>query len=124
MHHRNEDRTRSLVIERVLGSEYDVFLVPSMEAALDRVAAGEPFDLLLCELITPGLSGMEFHDRVGLSAPEQVERIVFVTAGPASEGTKVFLEQPNIHWIEKPLTSLAAFRVAVRGAPPAAVQGR
>jgi CheY-like chemotaxis protein len=110
-----DDRFRfGSLIARVLGADYDVLVVPSAESALERAVAGERYDLLLCDLIMPGLSGIDFHERLGSIAPELSERVVFVTVGATSEHTKAFLEQPAIHWIEKPFSSLAAFRAAVQ----------
>jgi len=39
--------------------EYDVSVLDSADGALVRVAAGERFDLLLCDLMMPAMTGMD-----------------------------------------------------------------
>ena len=31
---------------------------------LDQTGVGKPFDLILCDLMMPGLTGMDFHERL------------------------------------------------------------
>ena len=44
----------------------------------DRIAAGERFDLILCDLMMPGVGGADFYERVAVAAPELVDRIVIL----------------------------------------------
>jgi CheY-like chemotaxis protein len=117
-----EQRRRVLVVEddlkfgklvaRVLAPEHNVIVLTSARDALDRIAGGERFDLILCDLMLPGLSGVEFHERLGSIAPEVVDRVVFVTGGAYSPRSEAFLKRADIRHFEKPFASLAA---TVRG---------
>jgi CheY-like chemotaxis protein len=102
------------VIARVLEAECDVIVVASAEEAIDRVARRERFDLFFCDLKMPGMAGPDFRHNLGVLAAELVERVVFITAGATTLEALAFLEQSNVHWIEKPFPSLATFRAAVR----------
>ena len=102
------------MIVRALEPEHDVVLLISAQEALDRIAAGERFDLVLCDLMLPGVSGMAFYERVGQSAPELVERVLFATGGAYTSSAEEFLKRADIRHIEKPFRSLNEFRAAVR----------
>ena len=108
----DEERMRK-VMHRALGPEYDVVVTSGGQGGLDRIVAGERFDLVLCDLMLPSMSGMVFHERVGKVAPELVEHIVFTTGGAYTHGAKAFLMRSDIRHIDKPF-SLADLREAVR----------
>ncbi len=118
----DDEKLRNLIY-RVLADQHEVLVFGRAQAVLDRIAAGELFDLVLCDLMLPGMSGMVFHERVATSAPELVARIVFITAGPTTESARAFLQRPDIRHIEKPF-GLDALRADVKehlrrvGGPP------
>jgi CheY-like chemotaxis protein len=107
----DEDLKFGGVIARVLRGECDVTVVPRPEEALARVACKERFDLFFCDL---KMTGPDFRQELAVHAAELVARVVFVTATPTTLEALTFLEQANVHWIEKPFVSLATFRAAVR----------
>ncbi len=110
----DEDLKFGGVIARVLKGECDVTVVSSPEEALDRVARKEQFDLFFCDLKMRAMTGPDFRHNLAVLAAELVVRVVFVTPTPTTLEALAFLEQPNVHWIEKPFVSLATFRAAVR----------
>ncbi len=109
-----DDEKLGKMVGRALAPEHDIELVTRARDALDRIAAGERFDLILCDLMLGGVSGIDFHERVGRVAPELVARIVFTTAGAVTPRAAAFLKRPDIRHIEKPFPSLAEFRAAVQ----------
>jgi CheY-like chemotaxis protein len=116
-------RKRVLVIEddpkfggligRVLAPPHEVLVLTRAQEALGRIARGERFDLILCDLMLPGMSGIEFHERLGSIASEMLGSVVFVTGGAYSQRSAAFLKRADIRHIEKPFPSLVAFRAAV-----------
>jgi len=89
-------------VRRMLGAEHDVTTATSAREALDRVAAGEPFDVILCDLMMPQLTGMDFHAELSRAAPHLVERLVFMTGGAFTPPARAFLDRiPNAR-VEKP----------------------
>ena len=90
------------VIARILAPEQDVIALTSAEEALDRISAGEVFDLILCDLVMPGVDGVELYERVGSIAPALVERIVMMTGGAFTQRTVAFLDRPGMPRLDKP----------------------
>src|SRR5258708_496301 len=84
-------RARVLLVddERPLGDSlrilladfHDVEPVTSAEEALRRLERDRAFDVILCDLMMPHMSGMEFYDRLKVVAPALVERVAFLTGG-------------------------------------------
>jgi CheY-like chemotaxis protein/two-component sensor histidine kinase len=90
--------------ERVL-SAYDVVSVGSAAAALERLATGERFDAIVCDLMMPQMTGMELHARVAERAPDVAARFVFVTGGAFTDRAAEFLRTTTNAWVEKPFDS-------------------
>jgi CheY-like chemotaxis protein len=81
--------------------------------ALDRLRAGERFDVIVCDLMMPEISGVELHGELLRIAPEQTNRMIFLTGGAFSRSSQQFLEGVKNRWFEKPC-SLHELRDAVR----------
>jgi len=89
-------------VQRTLHREHDVVAVGSATEALARIGAGERFDVILCDLMMPQMTGMDLHDELRRVAPEQVARMIFLTGGAFTAGARAFLDQtPNL-CLEKP----------------------
>jgi two-component system, cell cycle sensor histidine kinase and response regulator CckA len=67
--------------------------------ALERDAG---YDIVLCDLQMPELSGMALHEVVRARWPALAERFVFVTGGAFSPDAKRFLEESVCAIIQKP----------------------
>jgi CheY-like chemotaxis protein len=91
-----------VVIERILRAEHDVTTVTSAKEALGKLDGGEQFDLILCDLMMPEMTGMDLHARLQQSAPDQAAKIIFMTGGAFTENTQTFLAQLTNESIEKP----------------------
>jgi len=92
----------ALAVRRMLAPEHDVDAVTAASVALERIAAGERFDVILCDLMMPQMTGMDFYEGLSRVAPEQVPRIVFMTGGAFTPSARAFLDKvPNAR-MEKP----------------------
>jgi PAS domain S-box-containing protein len=101
-------------LRRVLASEHDVVALTSAREARDRIARGERFDVILTDLMMPGMSGMELHTAVAEIAKDQAERMVLLTGGAFTPGAEEFLNKvPNAR-VDKPFDP-ASLRALVRG---------
>lgn len=87
---------------RLLSTEHDVSGVERAREVLERVAAGEQFDVILCDLMMPHMTGMDLHADLTRLAPEVVDRMVFMTGGAFTSAAREFLDRvPNAR-LEKP----------------------
>jgi len=90
----DEDLLRELVLECLETAGHVVQAFPSPELALRR-SSEQSFDLLITDLVMPGLSGAELADRVRLAQPRC--RVIFMsgfTEKPPRVGSGVFLRKP------------------------------
>jgi PAS domain S-box-containing protein len=101
-------------LRRLLSSEHDVSVMNSGREALDRISAGERFDVILCDLMMPEVSGVDLHTELLRIVPEQANRMIFLTGGAFTRGSQQFLESTTNRWFEKPC-DLNELRAAVRG---------
>ncbi len=99
-------------IRRILAA-YDVETTTDAHAALARLRAGEPFDLVLCDLSMPGLSGMDLHAAIVRDAPQVARRMVFITGGAFTDRAREFLVRSGRPQIAKPFAP-ETLRDAVR----------
>jgi CheY-like chemotaxis protein len=100
------------IVKRTLSAEHDVVALDRAPDALGRIEEGERFDVILCDLIMPVMTGMEFYESLGAVAPDQVPKVVFLTGGAFTLRAREFLDTvPNFR-LEKPF-ELAALRSMV-----------
>ncbi|MET0793141.1 MAG: ATP-binding protein [Polyangiaceae bacterium] len=101
---------------------HDVSICTSGRAGLSRLEQDAHFDLVLCDLMMPDVSGAAVFEAVKRDHPELVARFVFMTGGAFTDRAREFLsrhtgaqlEKPfNIADIEKILRQFAAARSAV-----------
>lgn len=98
----DDERLIGAALKRGLRDEHDVTVLTKGEEAIERVQAGERFDVILCDLMMPGMSGMEFFRALDTTAPELAQRVIFTTGGAFSRDAAEFLEQVPNQRIEKP----------------------
>jgi CheY-like chemotaxis protein len=92
-------------VQRILKGEHEVVLTHAAMEAIARIRAGERFDVILCDLMMPEVTGMEFYGLLQALAPAQAERVVFVTGGAFTPKARAFLDEvPNAR-LEKPFES-------------------
>jgi len=90
------------VVRRTLSSIHDVTIASSTRDALDRIVRGERFDVILCDLMMPQQTGMDLHAELERTAPDQAERMVFMTGGAFTPRARAFLDAHPNRLLEKP----------------------
>ena len=70
--------------------------------ALRTLESDSGFDVVLCDLQMPEMSGMELHAAVRERFPALANRFVFVTGGAFSADARRFLEKAVSAVIQKP----------------------
>jgi PAS domain S-box-containing protein len=90
-------------IERALCRDHQVTAVTRASDALGLIAGGGRFDVILCDLLMPEMSGMDLYTEVRRVAPEQASRMVFVTGAAFTPGARAFLDEVDNERLEKPV---------------------
>jgi CheY-like chemotaxis protein len=99
-------------VARVLGPRHEVVVATSAREALALIEAGNVFDLVLCDLMMPGMDGMELYRAVEERAPDVADQFVFLTGGAFTVEAETFLNTSRAERIIKPFDS-ASLRLLV-----------
>ena len=86
----------------LLEQEYAVEVASSGRQALDLLLGGGSFDAVLCDLMMPGMSGIELFRALEVRAPGLEKRLVFMTGGAFTPEAESFLEEVSNARVEKP----------------------
>jgi CheY-like chemotaxis protein len=89
-------------LHRLLGSQHDVTVVSDGHQALDLFAGGTHFDIVICDLTMPELSGIDIFEHCQKRLPELAQRFVFMTGGTFTPASREFLDSVSNVFIEKP----------------------
>jgi len=98
-------------LRRMLGDDNDVVPFTDAREALAHIRTGEEFDVVLCDLMMPGMDGMSFYDELRRLAPAMAQRTGFVTGGALTAPARAFVDEHTGRWLQKPfeVDSLRAF---------------
>lgn len=80
------------VVSRALSREHDVTVLTSAGDALKLLAEGRRFDVILCDLLMPQMTGMQLHAELSRALPDQAARMIFLTGGAFGTQERAFLE--------------------------------
>ncbi len=116
----NLELLRSL--QRKIAGDYDITLANGGCAARELLRRRD-FDLVLCDITMPDLSGIELHEEMAKVRPSVAEHFVFMTgAGP--DEIADFLSKTDIDVVSKDELATNATTVVARSLrPPAPVEG-
>jgi PAS domain S-box-containing protein len=83
--------------------EHDVELCMDGSSALERIGA-EDYDLVLCDLMMPKMTGMELFAACQAQHAGMVDRFVFLTGGAFTPSARAFLEKVDSPRLTKPFS--------------------
>jgi signal transduction histidine kinase len=90
-------------MKRLLDPEHDVVAVTHGREALDRMLAGERFDVIVCDLTMPYMTGEQLYREIeSRFGADVASRILFVTGGALSEEGNAFLQAVRNPLLFKP----------------------
>ena len=92
------------IVERALHADHEVVIETDARPALSRLIRGERYDVILCDLMMPMMSGADFYHAVQSAQPELAKRIVFLTGGAFSARAEQFLKEVERPVVAKPFT--------------------
>jgi PAS domain S-box-containing protein len=91
------------VLSKALGHEHATHNFADAREALQHLRSHPDVDVILCDLVMPDMSGMEFYEALVQTLPTLSARVIFVTGGAFTQTMLEFLERvPNLH-LRKPL---------------------
>lgn len=93
------EMARSLA--RLLGGDADAVTADSGVDALARIADSGRFDLVLCDVMMPGMTGIELFERVRELDPATAAAFVFTTGGVPPE-VQAMLDATGARCLLKP----------------------
>jgi CheY-like chemotaxis protein len=105
-------RARVLIIDdevaiiRSLGAllegEYDVVMMTSGREAMDALLGGATYDVVLCDLMMPNVTGMDLYEKLAQARPGAEAKLVFMTGGAFTDRARTFLAGIPNPCVEKP----------------------
>ena len=101
------------MLERSLGREHSVEVCEDGLAALLNIQGGSRYDVILCDIMMPRMTGLQLYEALAVEAPEQAARVIFLTGGVFTERAKKFLAQTARPVLSKPC-ELEELRAEVR----------
>jgi len=89
-------------VRRTLAQDHDVDALTRAADALAKLRSGADYDVILCDLMMPEMSGMELYERVRARWPAITPRFVFLSGGASSRQAGAFRASvPNL-FLDKP----------------------
>lgn len=108
-----EPRKRILIVDdepligralgRMLRTTYDVEVSPGAREAIARLEGGEAFDLILSDVMMPGMTGIELFQHLERTRPADAHRMIFFTGGSFTQESQVFLANVANPCLQKPV---------------------
>ncbi|HKP62773.1 MAG TPA: response regulator [Polyangiales bacterium] len=90
------------LLGRMLSIEHEVAGFSDGRRALAWLATEHNFDVIVCDLMMPQLSGLEFYADVERLYPALAERVVFMTGGAFTSAAQQFLAGVHNPRLQKP----------------------
>ncbi|MFS8069887.1 MAG: ATP-binding protein, partial [Byssovorax sp.] len=100
-------------VRGLFAGEHDVVVAVSGREALARLVEDPDFDVILCDLMMPDLTGMDLFEEIKAIRPELEEKFVFMTGGALTGRVEEFFQRYPNRCIQKPF-DLKELRSLVR----------
>lgn len=93
-------------LRRLIQRHHDVVEASSGADALE-ILRSRSFDVVLCDMMMPEMSGVEFYERARILAPDLESRFIFLTGGAFTEDARAALDASRLPVLPKPVTRAA-----------------
>jgi CheY-like chemotaxis protein len=98
----DDEPAMGVALRRILGRRYDLEHLTSAAEALARIRSGSRYDVILCDLMMPDMTGMELYDALTREFPPLVLRMIFFSGGAFTPAGQSFLSRVPNRRIDKP----------------------
>ena len=89
-------------VSRVLSRHHDVVTLTRGADALDAIRGGAQFDVIICDIMMPQMSGQEFFNEMQKHDASTAGRIIFLTGGAFTPAARAFLDTITNTQVDKP----------------------
>ena len=90
------------MLVKELSQNENVIGETSSSRALETLLAGADFDVIVCDVMMPNITGTELHERIAREKPELASKFIFVTGGTYTSSTRDYLERVPNQRLAKP----------------------
>jgi CheY-like chemotaxis protein len=101
------------ILVRILGGDHEVITASDGIEARELLETDRSFDLILCDLMMPKMSGMVLHKWLTVRDPALSEQVVFITGGAFTPGASQYLAEVKNLRFEKPFDDVNLKRLAI-----------
>jgi CheY-like chemotaxis protein len=95
---------------RFAAQPFEVRTVDDGRQGLQLVLADDELDLVYCDVMMKGFTGIDLHAALQLAAPQRLAKVVFMTGGAFTGEAQAFLEQQRDTFVQKPFDIVADAR--------------
>ena len=96
----DEAGVRAAMVRMLKG--HDVVEAASGGEGRRIIEADQAFDLVLCDMMMPAVSGVELHQWLSTTRPNLARQVVFITGGAISPKARQYLSKVDNLRIDKP----------------------
>ena len=100
-------------MRRILGNEHDVVTAASGDAARTLLEQDGSYDVILCDVMMPNMSGMELHEWLANRDSALAGRMIFLTGGAYTPWASEYVANAGNLRIEKPVDTANLKRVVM-----------
>jgi PAS domain S-box-containing protein len=101
----DDDVIVATAIARSLES-HEVRVETRARDGLEQILGQRGYDLVICDLMMPDMTGMELHAALSDASPGDADRLVFITGGTFTASAQQFLDRVSNPRLEKPFDPL------------------
>jgi PAS domain S-box-containing protein len=91
-------------LRELLAPDHDVVATTDAREGLSAIEAGRDFDVIFCDLMMPGMTGIDFYEKLRTRGGGVERRIVFMTGGAFTTRAAEFLASVENRRLEKPFS--------------------
>ncbi len=104
-------------VRRSLDRDAEVVSESRAADALTRLEGGQCFDVILCDLMMPEMTGLDFYRALRSSMPEQLAKLIFVTGAITEVHDSEIADRPRIEKPFNPSDLRKAVKQLLEGMP-------
>ncbi|TXD38882.1 response regulator [Lujinxingia vulgaris] len=104
-------------LRRMLDDTFEVIHFERANDALAHLDETPACDAILCDLMMPQMTGIEFARELEAYHPDHLSRLIFMTGGAPGQSERRFMERRDIPCLDKPFEPDALRRLLLRHHP-------